>query len=285
VKELIGGAIVASLVVVSVVVVLFRRRARQGHVLRREAPKVDAELTRLAGELAHEIKNPLSTLKVNLQLAKEALDDVHAKDTHSALSDQERHQLARALRKITIVQKETERLEQILEGFLRYVRQPDLQLAVMDLNQLVDDMIDFYSPQATSHKLTVRRGLCKKPLLCRVDPGALKQVLLNLFINAQQAMERGGELMVRTNRQANRAVIQINDTGTGIPPEKLPAIFRPYYSSRSDGTGLGLAAAKKIIEAHDGTISVHSDLGKGTSFIVEVPLAEATAPTHEEADA
>jgi two-component system sensor histidine kinase HydH len=237
----------------------------------------DEELTRLTGELAHEIKNPLSTIKVNLKLAEEALQDVDLSDPGRVLWDQCRHKLAGASRKIGIVQKETDRLEQILDGFLRYVRHPDLQWETVDLNELVGDMVDFYSPQAYSHSLTVRQGLLNAPLVCRVDAGALKQVLLNLFINAQQAMDAGGELMIHTARRGQYAVIQVNDTGRGIPPERLPTLFRPYQSSRSGGMGLGLATAKKIIEAHQGRIGVHSEPGKGTSFTIELPLAEMNA--------
>lgn len=238
------------------------------------------ELTRLTGELAHEIKNPLSTIKVNLKLAKESLDDVDLSEPSRVLWDQCRRSLASASRKITIIQKETDRLEQILEGFLKYVRRPDLQLATVDVNELVSDMIDFYSPQARSHALTVRQSLAGEPLVCTVDSGALKQVLLNLFINAQQAMDGGGELIIRTVQRGERAVIQVSDTGRGIPPERLPAIFRPYASSRSGGTGLGLATAKKIIEAHDGTLSVHSELGRGTAFTIELPLTGADGKAH-----
>ncbi|MEN6577796.1 MAG: ATP-binding protein, partial [Phycisphaerales bacterium] len=153
----------------------------------------------------------------------------------------------------------------------------DLQWETVDLNELVGDMVDFYSPQAYSHSLTVRQGLFNAPLVCRVDAGALKQVLLNLFINAQQAMDAGGELMIHTARQGQYAVIHVNDTGRGIPPERLPTLFRPYQSSRSGGMGLGLATAKKIIEAHRGRIGVHSEPGKGTSFTIELPLAEMDA--------
>jgi signal transduction histidine kinase len=251
---------------------------------------VGEELARLTGELAHEIKNPLSTIKVNLQLAKEALDDVvraeeeggsaRAEESRSVLSPSglptfRSSRLAGALRKIAIVQKETDRLEQILDGFLKYVRRPDLQMALLDLNELVSDMVDFYSPQAHSRALTVRQSLSEESLVCRADPGALKQVLLNLFINAQQAMENGGELIIRTARGAGRAVLHVSDTGRGIPPERLPAIFQPYRSSRAGGNGLGLATAKKIIEAHHGLISVHSEVGKGTSFTIQLPLAGA----------
>lgn len=241
----------------------------------------EEELTRLTGELAHEIKNPLSTIKVNLKLAEEALQDVDLSDPGRVLWEQCRQKLAGASRKIDIVQKETDRLEQILDGFLRYVRRPDLQLVTVDLNELVGDMIDFYSPQAYSHSLTVRQGLVNTPLVCRVDAGALKQVLLNLFINAQQAMDGGGELMIHTARQGQYAVIQINDTGRGIPPERLATLFRPYQSSRSGGMGLGLATAKKIIEAHRGRIGVHSEPGTGTSFTIELPLAETDVSSEE----
>ncbi|HQI28085.1 MAG TPA: ATP-binding protein [Sedimentisphaerales bacterium] len=238
----------------------------------------------MTGELAHEIKNPLSTIKVNLKLVEEALQDVDLSDPGRMLWDQARQRLAGASRKIAIIQKETDRLEQILDGFLKYVRRPDLQLETVDLNELVGDMIDFYSPQAYSHSLTVRQSLAKTPLVCRVDPGAVKQVLLNLFINAQQAMEAGGDLMIRTARQGGYAIVQVNDTGRGIPPERLPTLFRPYQSSRSSGMGLGLATAKKIIEAHQGDITVHSEVGRGTSFTILLPLVEEGVSLGEEAN-
>lgn len=289
-NELVGGILVVGLVTGAGIAGLLYR-ANLGRK-KDHPPAVDPheELTKLTGELAHEIKNPLSTVKVNLQLAKEALNDVDLTEPGRVLWDQCRHNLASAARKIAVVQKETDRLEQILDSFLKYVRRPDLQLATVDLNELVSDMVDFYSPQAYSHALTVRQGLCDGPLMCQADPGALKQVLLNLFINSQQAMEgppardsapgtsaESGELMIRTARRGDQAIIQVSDTGRGIPPEKLPTIFQPYCSGRSGGTGLGLATAKKIIEAHEGTITVHSEVGKGTSFTIELPLLPARA--------
>ncbi len=278
-NEVIIGVCLASLVLVPVAAVLLHRKARQVRDEQARRTEVEEELPRLTGELAHEIRNPLSTIKVNLKLTEEALGDVASAEPGNALSDPYRQRLANSLRKITVIQKEMDRLEQILDSFLRYVRRPDLQLATTNLNELVSDMIDFYSPQAHSRALTVRHSLCAEPLVCRIDPGALKQVLLNLFINAQQATERGGELLIRTVRRPDSAVLQISDTGKGISAEKLLTIFRPYSSSRSGGTGLGLATARKIIEAHRGTISVHSDLGKGTSFTIELPLAGADSGT------
>jgi signal transduction histidine kinase len=238
-------------------------------------------LTRLTGELAHEIKNPLSTIKVNLKLTREALEAVDLREPRKPSADRSQHNVAGAMRKITVIEKETDRLEQIVDGFLRYVRRPDLQLVTMDLNELVGDMIDFYLPQAFSHSLRLRHSLAPEPLPCRVDAGALKQVLLNLLINGQQATDAGGELMVRTHRQPGKALIQISDTGRGIPAERLPTLFRPYQSSRSGGTGLGLATAKKIVESHGGTISVHSEPAKGTLFAIELPLAGVDAGSNE----
>ena len=183
------------------------------------------ELSRLTGALAHEIKNPLSTIKVNLKLINEDLQSANSPDPGKIAIEKDDRTIARAVRKIAVIQKETDRLEQILEGFLRYVGKTELQPSSVDVNELVGDMIDFYSPQASRRSITVRQSLYKQPLVCKIDAGMLKQVILNLFINAQQAMAEGGELMIRTDRQKKDAVIQISDTGTGIAPDKLTRIF------------------------------------------------------------
>lgn len=227
------------------------------------------EISKLTGELAHEIKNPLSTIKINLKLAAEELEN----SNRAAPGAQPDARLPRVLRKISVIQKEADRLEQILDGSLRYIDRGRLQLSNVDVNSLISEMIDFYSAQARSHAITVRDALYPRPLVCKVDADMLKQVILNLFINAQQAMKNGGELIIRTDRQNTDAVIQISDTGSGIPPDKLPNIFNAFYTSRPGGSGLGLPTAKKIIEAHKGTITVISEAGKGTSFTIKLPLA------------
>lgn len=261
------GFIVALLAVVPVGVLLWRKvykiqKTKSGHLEQIE------QLSKLTGGLAHEIKNPLSTIKINLKLVGEDL-----KDLNSATPAQQCSQkLIRALNKIAVIQKESDRLEQILESFLRYIDRTELQLASVDINELISDMLDFYSSQAQSRSITIRQGLCNQPLICKVDSGMLKQVILNLFINAQQAMSNGGELMVRTGRQKKEAVIQISDTGCGIAPDKLPYIFKAFYSSRPQGRGLGLPIAQKIVEALNGSIAVDSELGKGTSFTIKLPL-------------
>jgi two-component system sensor histidine kinase HydH len=217
------------------------------------------QLSRLTGGLAHEIKNPLSIIKVSLKLISEALN---GRDENSA----------RAAKKIDVVRKETERLEQILGDFLSYIKKAEPQLSSVDINRIVNEMIDFYSPQAFSHSITVRSSLTDESLVCKADSGMLKQVLLNLLLNAQQAMPNGGELMLRTQKNGPNAVIIISDTGRGIEPDRLAMIFDAYYSTRPGGSGLGLPMSKKIIEAHSGSIKVDSIPGKGTSFTIQLPL-------------
>ncbi|MFH1371760.1 MAG: ATP-binding protein [Planctomycetota bacterium] len=234
------------------------------------------ELGRLLGVLAHEIKNPLSTIKVNLRLIDEELSASPKAGETSPIGGQTSHadeRLARARRKLAVIDKEATRLEQILDGFLRYADQTQPRLTTLDINSLMGDMVDFFLPQAIAHSITLRQSFCKKPLLCPVDADMFKQAVLNLFINAQQAIGVGGELMVRTMSEGNCAQIQISDTGKGIPADRLANIFQPYQSTRPDGSGLGLATIKKIIEAHRGTISVVSEQGKGTAFTISLPLA------------
>ncbi len=227
----------------------------------------------LIAQLAHEIKNPLSTIKINLRLIAEDLEKLQSPEqggsrTSNKLDNQS---ITSALRKISVIKKEADRLEQILDGFLRYTDKIELQTAAIDINELISDLIDFYTPQAYSRSIVVRQTLHNEPLLCRVDSNMLKQALLNLFINAQQAMDSGGELLIRTRKVPKYAIIQINDTGTGIQPDKIAKVF-DGFSTRPNGKGLGLPTAKKIIEAHNGTITVESEPGKGTIFTIKLPL-------------
>ncbi|NIA17556.1 MAG: sensor histidine kinase [Planctomycetes bacterium] len=235
-----------------------KKTAEDDKTAQRRADELE-ELSKLTGHLAHEIKNPLSTIKVNLKLISE---DIDGKDRRAE----------RALRKIAVVQKETGRIEQILNDFLRYIGKTELRIVEADINELIGDMIDFYTPQAQSHLIVIRPGLRRGPLICRVDVDMLKQVVLNLFINAQQAMTDGGELIIRTAKEQNLAVITISDTGRGIEPQDSDRIFDAYYSTKPAGSGLGLSIAKKVIDAHNGTIRVDSEPGKGTAFTIKLPL-------------
>lgn len=232
-----------------------------------EAAERLAELSALTGGLAHEIRNPLSTLKVNLQLLAE--DWREANDT--GLSDLCRRSLAR----IDTLQREADRLQTILDEFLRYVRHQEFQKVDADLNDVVDEMLIFFRPQATAQKIRVRQSLCPEPLRCRIDVAQIKQALFNLFLNAQQAMPEGGELMVRTGKDdRSRACVEVIDTGCGIPPEDHNKVFEAYFSTKREGTGLGLSMTRRIIRAHEGVIELHSEPGRGSRFTFRIPMIE-----------
>jgi two-component system sensor histidine kinase HydH len=253
------GFVVAAVVVLPVCLLFLWKNTRKIHFAQKRYTEQIEQLSKLAAGLAHEIKNPLSIIKINLKLITEDWDK----------SDE---RFARSMRKIGVVQKETDRLQQILDDFLRYTGKSEIHPVSSDINQLVGEVVDFYSPQADGHSITVRVVFSKEKLLCKVDADMIKQVILNLFINAQQAMTTGGELMIKTGKNKNEALIEIGDTGSGIEPDKLDKVFDAYYSSRPAGTGLGLPTARKIIDAHNGNISVVSELGKGTLFTIKLPL-------------
>ena len=263
---------IAALILSSVVFAYFYRRQASGkdrELGNRTGELV--ELSKLTGGLAHEIKNPLSTIKVNLRVAEEDLSD-----------HQEVAGCGRALRKIQVVKKEADRLGQILESFLRYIDRSELQVERHDVNRVVGEVVDFYSPQAESEGIRVRCGVSGEPLVSEIDSGLFKQVLLNLFLNSQQAMPEGGELIIKTRRGKGAAVIEVSDTGSGIEKDKLESIFDAYYTTKRCGSGLGLPMARKVVKMHGGRISVASEPGKGTSFTIELPLSKGSDLSDEQ---
>ncbi|MBI2195214.1 MAG: two-component sensor histidine kinase [Planctomycetes bacterium] len=226
-----------------------------------------AYLGALAGGLAHEIRNPLSTINLNLQLLLEDWENVEGERGR------------RARRKLEVIQKEAKRLEEILNDFLRVVRGEELKLEEHDLNDVVEEILDLITPAVRSENIQIRRGLSTGLPRIRFDQALLKQAIINLFKNAREAMGGGGELIVRTARSGDHLRVDIADTGPGIPPEKQERIFRPYYTTKKAGTGLGLASTKRIIEEHGGDISFTSEVGKGTNFTIRLPVT--TNPASE----
>ena len=225
------------------------------------AQKGQSDLSALIGGLAHELKNPLSTITVNLKLL--------AEDFHHPADDRERHALVR----LDVLQQETQRLSSLLDDVLQFVRRPELHVRPANINELLETMIDFYCPQAQSAKLTLRHQLHPEPLVCSIDADLLKQALLNILINAQQAMPDGGEIIIRTSVDERSAVIDIADTGPGISESDRQKVFNVSFSTKLGGSGLGLPTAKRIIDAHQGSIGVHSAPGRGTNFRILLPLA------------
>jgi signal transduction histidine kinase len=219
-----------------------------------------AEIAQLAGGLAHEIRNPLSTLQLNLQLLAEELQD--------AESPRER----RALRRVERLQHEVHRLHGVLENFLRFARIRDVELHPADLNEVVEELRDFYEPHAATKSIVIRTHLAADLPRVDLEPDLFKQALLNLILNAEHAMPAGGELILTTRRDGHAVVLEVTDTGVGMSDEVRARIFDAFFSTRPEGSGLGLPTTRKIIEAHRGTIHVQSEPGKGSRFTIRLPF-------------
>lgn len=221
------------------------------------------EIAVLAGGLAHEIKNPLSTIRLNLQLLAEDLAD------STTIRDQ------RALQKIRTVERECQRMQDILEDFLRFSRVgiEDLRTTSCDLNAVVQEMMDFVAPQAADLGIELVPYFHSNLPHVQLDCELFKQALLNLLLNAQNAMPAGGQIVLQTQPVNDSVQLDVIDSGVGIAPEAVSEIFRPFFSTRKDGSGLGLPTTRKIIEAHKGTITVQSEVGKGTRFTLTLPAA------------
>ncbi|HZL36734.1 MAG TPA: ATP-binding protein [Tepidisphaeraceae bacterium] len=238
----------------------YRRYERLQHRAR-QAERL-AELGTLTGGLAHEIRNPLSTIQLNLQLFREDLRDVPG--------------TSRLVGRLETVQKEASRLRDILDDFMRYAGKIELSRSRVDVYTLLEELVDFYTPQAQLQRVRLRVRRAERPIVASLDERLVKQAVLNLMINALQAMPgEGGEIMLAAREEAGRLIIDVTDTGKGIGPEALARIFDAYYSTRRGGTGLGLAISRRIVDEHGGHVSVSSEPGKGSVFTLEFPMEGA----------
>ena len=261
---LVVGAAASCPVWVALTVWLTRRIWRNARRMSMRTRGQDhlAELGQLAGGLAHEIKNPLSTINVNLQLVAEDLARLPGDEPQ------------RWLRRLESVRRESDRLKGILDDFLGYAGECVLTCRTVDLRRLVGELADFFAPQAEAARIVMRTTLPHQPVMCSVDPNLLKQAMLNLMINAIDAMDGGGELIIRLSASSDQARIEVIDTGTGMGADDLARIFRVYYSTKKGGTGLGLPTTRRIVREHNGMLNVESEIGKGTRFAIALPLGE-----------
>lgn len=225
-----------------------------------------AALAELAGGFIHEIKNHLNTLNLNLQLLSEDFQDPQ--------SQRER----RALTRMQRLQGECQRLVDLSNAFLGFARIKEVPLESADLGKLIEEMLDFFTPTARASNIDIKTYLPADLPALQLNKEMIRQALLNLMLNAVQAMPNGGELTIQATTENHHVCLSLIDTGTGITPEVLPKIFRPFFStkSKSGGSGLGLATTRKIIEAHRGAIDVQSELGKGTKFTLRLPVPSET---------
>jgi signal transduction histidine kinase len=262
------GMLLAALVALSIA----RRQLRRLRLADARAVRAErlAELGSMTSGLAHEIKNPLSTIGLNVQLLSEAIEDLE-------IDVEEREPL---LRRLSALGREAERLRGILSDFLEYAGELRLEPRATDLNLAVDELIDFFLPQAEQSGVRLRADLSPQSVPAWIDPPHIKQAVLNLLLNAVQAMSRhdegSRELIVRTLAGVDEgripvAVLHVIDTGPGIAPDAQARIFDPYFTTKAGGSGLGLPTSRRIIEAHGGRIELHSEQGRGTDFVLTLP--------------
>jgi len=206
-----------------------------------------ASLGQLAAGVAHEIKNPLNAINLTI----EHLNDKFISEKEIQASDY-----------IQTIQKEIRRLDKTVNNFLSYLRSENLSKKETDINALLDDIFNLYEREISVNKIEIAKHY-KEQCLLILDPERFKTVLMNIVINAIQAMQNGGQIDIETN--CDERTILIKDSGKGIPAKNLENIFDLFYTTKSAGTGLGLPTAYKIVKEHGGELSIESEEGKGTT--------------------
>jgi len=232
----------------------------------REVKALEAEMERgerlatvgnLAAAVAHEIRNPLNAISMGIQRLRVEFEPVPREEY---------------LRMVDLIQAEVRRLNTIVEEFLSLARPMTLKPEPIDVAALLDEVLGLVETQARGAGIAVVREIADGLPMLHADRDRVKQVLLNLVLNAIQAMPSGGTLEIGAAPRGRSLIVTVTDTGGGIAPEVLPKLFEPYVTTKAKGLGLGLAIAKRIVEAHGGTIEADSQLGLRTRFRFALPL-------------
>lgn len=232
------------------------REQADGHESRATLSRRLAALGRVSSGIAHEVKNPLNAMRIHLELLKNQTSEVPSAQQHvKVLADQMR------------------RLDEVVQGFLTFTKPEDLALAAIPPRDLLNELLPVVTAEAgkTGVRVTVDAAETLPPI--SGDRGLLHQALLNLALNACQAMPTGGTLRLAARRVTAGIELTVEDTGTGIAPEHLEKIFNLYFTTKPEGSGIGLALVYRTISLHDGEITVQSVPGRGTTFTIVLPAA------------
>lgn len=227
------------------------------------------DIGNIASGLAHEIKNPLSTIRLNMELLAEDLEELDFP------------QARRALQKIEIVKRECIRLEELPDHFLQFARAHTLELSPGSVNKELQSIVNLYRPKWREAKIEIIEYFGSGLPTILMDETSFHCAMLNLLTNAQQAMPSGGSLVVRTRTIGDEVVIDIIDSGYGMDANTLEHLYDVFFSTKKSGSGLGLSIVRQIIEAHGGKIAVQSEQGKGTQFSVTFPSLHRICNTPE----
>ncbi len=217
-------------------------------------------LERLMARLAHEIRNPLSSLDIHVQLLEEDL---------GGLVPAMRGQLSPRLE---IIRGELHRLESIVDNFLRLGGPSELDVEPVEVVKIVNHVCDLLRPEAAARAIVLATRVEPALPLILADPVRLTQALINLVINAMQAVERNGHIEVSADLVEAAVLLKVTDTGPGIPQEKLASIFDPYFTTKAEGNGLGLWIAQQIVTAHGGSIQAQNGTSGGAIFAMALPI-------------
>jgi signal transduction histidine kinase len=214
---------------------------------------------RITRGVAHEVKNPINAIVLHLQLLQGKLRQVDP--------DTRRH--------MDIIGSEIHRLDRVVQILVDFTRPRDLHLEETDLRRLLEDGVQLAGPDAGRHGVKIHCKLPPQPLTVKVDTDFLKQAILNVVLNGVQAMPDGGELTVSARREDDMVVTEIRDQGSGIPADAQDKIFELYFTTKKEGTGIGLAQTYQILQWHYGSVDFESVEGEGTTFRLRLPLVQS----------
>jgi len=216
-----------------------------------------AAIGRLTSGVGHEVKNPINAIVVHLELLKTKLGDGNAP----------------AMRHLEIIEAEIHRLDRVVQTLVDFSRPVELQLREQDLRQIVTDVLQLAAEELFRNNVTLVSRLPDRPMFANLDADLFKQAVLNVIQNGAQAMQQGGTLEVILEEDVKVAVLRIRDEGPGIPEEIREKIFDLYFTTKSGGSGIGLAMTYRILQLHHGNVQVKSKVERGTEFLLRVPLA------------
>lgn len=242
---------------------LARRKVEKYHYEQMKRADRLASIGEMAAGIAHEIKNPLAGIAGVIQVLKKEMPKT---DQRRAVLDE--------------VLSQVERMDKAVRNLLSFARPPEPSKTLVDMNDLIGKLLDFLAPQFAKYNIAAERRLSPGIPWLSVDPDLMQQALLNIALNAIQAMPEGGRFIVTTEAEPpsdngpGMVRITLMDTGMGISPEDMGRIFNPFFTTRQQGTGLGLSITQRIIEQHGGEISVSNAAGKGASFSIMLPYPQ-----------
>jgi signal transduction histidine kinase len=239
-----------------------------------------AALSRLLAGVAHEVKNPLNAMTIHLELLKQKLAVAQGRRSAPAeapatlATTEARLDAPGVMKHAGVISEEIKRLDNVVQGFLKFTRPEELALAPVGLRAVCDDVARVIEPEANGRRVEVRNTCGADVPAVYADRSLLRQAILNLALNAVQAMPGGGTLSFEAHRMPGRMVeLVVRDTGEGIPPEHLARIFDLYFTTKDEGSGIGLSMVYRTVHLHDGTIEVESTPGHGTTFRLSLPQA------------